>query len=304
LCYFPTFLAGPAFQFSMYRTYIDGSLFYHAKYNPTRGTMPPGQRTSGWKTVGTSILVMVLHLVLSAYFDYEKLYVENGLQGNLIWKCIYIHCALAGKRCTYYFAWKLSEGAAIFAGMGFNGWTEKGDPKWDGIANIDILQCELPENVRAITVGWNIKTSLWLRHYVYERAPESLPISSMFLTNIVSAFWHGFYPGYYAAFGYASLCIEEARMLRSILRKYFVTGQGKDEKPLPMKPLYDIGGTFLAFVTFDTGFAVFAGLGLENMLIFLNQIYWWPVIAAALLYPALVIVSSLQPRPIRKKALE
>jgi lysophospholipid acyltransferase len=81
-----------------------------------------------------------------------------------------------------------------------------------------------------------MKTAEWLRIYVYDRVqdPKSntprylVSIVScltnycsgyaMLVTNTISAFWHGFYPGYYLAFGFASFIIEEMRMCRATIR--------------------------------------------------------------------------------------
>lgn len=42
----------------------------------------------------------------------------------------------------------------------------------------------------------------WLRYYVYERikAEKLSATSATIFTNLVSAFWHGFYPVYYSTF--------------------------------------------------------------------------------------------------------
>lgn len=300
MCYFPTFLAGPAFHLSTYRKYIDGSLFVHPVHNP-KGEMPAGQRTAGWMAIGSAVLCVTTHLVLSSYFKFDLLYIEGGLEGNLIWRLFYIHCALTAKRCTYYFAWKLSEGSAIMAGIGFNGYTKEGKPLWDGITNIGILQCEFPENVRALTVWWNVKTSEWLRYYVYTRTQTNKnskpPSYAMVLTNICSAFWHGFYPGYYFAFGFASFNIEEARIMRSLFRPYFINPDGSFK---PTKILYDIGGTLCAVATFDTGFAMFAGLSINAAWVLNSQIYYCTIIGSILVYPVLLFLQARAPKPERR----
>ena len=50
---------------------------------------------------------------------------------------------------------------------------------------------------------WNTMTCEWLRHYVYERIKPKDgkdPALATLFTNLVSAFWHGFYPTYYNCF--------------------------------------------------------------------------------------------------------
>jgi len=61
--------------------------------------------------------------------------------------------------------------------------------------------------------SWNILTTHWLRHCVYERVHPSIGTWVVFL---VSAFWHGFYPGYYIAFLTAALFTTAARLVRVV----------------------------------------------------------------------------------------
>ena len=51
--------------------------------------------------------------------------------------------------------------------------------------------------------AWNIRTLIWLRRTVYERAP----MYNTMAVFTVSAFWHGFYPGYYVGFLTAAIFI-------------------------------------------------------------------------------------------------
>jgi len=54
--------------------------------------------------------------------------------------------------------------------------------------------------------SWNKMTSLWLRYVVYERC------RSTFAVFLFSAFWHGFYPGYYLTFLGGAICIHAGRL--------------------------------------------------------------------------------------------
>ena len=57
------------------------------------------------------------------------------------------------------------------------------------------MSCELAPNCRVGSTSWNKKTANWLGRYIYARTGGSL-----FITYSMSAFWHGFYPGYYMFF--------------------------------------------------------------------------------------------------------
>lgn len=65
--------------------------------------------------------------------------------------------------------------------------------------------------------NWNIGTVLWLRRIVYERVPHHRTLAVF----VLSALWHGFYPGYYMAFTTCGLMVEAARKVRRTCRPHF-----------------------------------------------------------------------------------
>jgi len=109
----------------------------------------------------------------------------------------YLWLSLFAVRQKYYFAWKNAEGATNLWYAGFEGFDEKtGEPKgWENSNNVDIIEFETAPNVQTLSKAWNKKTSLWLTKYAYIRTNGSLVA-----VYSLSAFWHGFYPGYYLFF--------------------------------------------------------------------------------------------------------
>lgn len=69
----------------------------------------------------------------------------------------------------------------------------------DGLTNIRLWDLEFCTNPAKLLAGWNIFTQRWLKKLVYEPlVSEGWSRSiAVFATFLVSAFWHGFYPGYY-----------------------------------------------------------------------------------------------------------
>ena len=59
----------------------------------------------------------------------------------------------------------LVESVSNVAGLGFNGFDEKGNEKWDLVTNIDIVKCEFG-SFHDRTVAFNSLTASWLRRYV------------------------------------------------------------------------------------------------------------------------------------------
>ena len=62
-------------------------------------------------------------------------------------------------------------------------------------------------SLKVLLDSWNKMTSLWLRYVVYERC------HSTFAVFLFSAFWHGFYPGYYLTFLGGAIFIHASRLV-------------------------------------------------------------------------------------------
>ena len=124
-----------------------------------------------------------------------KLFLTNPFAGYA-----FLFISLGFNRSKYYFAWKNAQGSCNTWYAGFEG-HEKEYQKdaaiqgWELTNNVDLLRCETASNVQMGTKFWNKKTALWLNRYVYARSGGSLAA-----TYFMSAFWHGFYPGYYMFF--------------------------------------------------------------------------------------------------------
>ena len=55
-----------------------------------------------------------------------------------------------------------------------------------------MLGFEFAPNVKEGAKAWNKCTQSWLQRYVFMRAS----VAPMYSTYLISALWHGFYPGY------------------------------------------------------------------------------------------------------------
>lgn len=91
----------------------------------------------------------------------------------------------------------------MLCGFGFEGYSEQGTSRgWNGVSNMDIIGFEFAPSIREASRAWNKGTQNWLERYVYSRTGNSL-----MATYFVSAFWHGFYPGYYLFFMSRTWCL-------------------------------------------------------------------------------------------------
>lgn len=107
-------------------------------------------------------------------------------------------------RLKYYGVWYLTEGACILSGMGYKGIDPKtGRIQWNRLQNVNPWGIETAQNTRAYLENWNMNTNNWLRNYMYLRiTPKGKKpgFRASLATFVTSAFWHGFYPGYYLSF--------------------------------------------------------------------------------------------------------
>jgi len=60
--------------------------------------------------------------------------------------------------------------------------------------------------------NWNRSTTYWLRFVIYDRVHSTVPVF------FFSAFWHGFYAGYYLTFFTGGILIHSARLVSIYLQ--------------------------------------------------------------------------------------
>lgn len=213
--FFPSLLTGPAFDFAEYRRWLDTSMFeVPANVDPAK--KPPTRRKRKIPRSGTpatlklvfSLVWIFVFLQLSAYFDHTVLLQDSYLEYGFLRRLFILHMVGFTTRTKYYGVWTLSEGACILAGLGYNGVDPvTGKVSWDRLQNIDPWGVEFAQNTRGYLESWNINTNKWLRNYVYLRVTprgKKPGFRASLATFTTSAFWHGFYPGYYLSFVLAS----------------------------------------------------------------------------------------------------
>lgn len=199
---FSNLLAGPATEYATYVKAIDGSIFK----TPDGKTKIPSNVWPTLKPFVTCLVNLGLFMTLSAKFplldtaDPQKntpyILTEEFLKNSFLFRLFHAWVGLFAVRQKYYFAWKNAEGAQNIWYAGFDGYDENGNEKgWETANNTDILTFETAPDVSILSRSWNKKTSLWLSKYVYMRTGGNL-----FAVYSLSAFWHGFYPGYYIFF--------------------------------------------------------------------------------------------------------
>ncbi|XP_010864712.2 lysophospholipid acyltransferase 1 isoform X1 [Esox lucius] len=226
---FLSVLVGPC---SHYNDYID---FIEGRHVQRRLGKPPGTNAgrSGpdevpepspmaavTRKLVICVVCMVLFLTLTKAFpityNVDSRFVSEA---PFLTRLSYAFFSIQAARPKFYFAWTLADAINNAAGYGVKGADETGRVSWDLISNLNIWGIETATSFKKFIDNWNIQTGVWLKTVCYDRAPRYRTA----LTFVLSALWHGVYPGYYFTFITAIPITMAARGVRRNLRPHFLS---------------------------------------------------------------------------------
>ncbi|XP_042611638.1 lysophospholipid acyltransferase 1 isoform X5 [Cyprinus carpio] len=236
---FLSILVGPC---SIYKDYIEFIKGQHVQHRLKRVKDSSSQQ-NGWDKVPepSPVRAVINKLLVCAccllwFFIITKAFpitynVDPQFisEASFITRLAYALISVQAARPKFYFAWTLADAIHNAAGYGVSGVNERGEVSWDLISNVRIWEIETATSFKSFIDSWNIQTALWLKSVCYDRAPYY----RMPLTFVLSAIWHGVYPGYYFTFITAIPITLAARSVRRNFREYFLSS------PL-LKICYDV----------------------------------------------------------------
>ncbi|OJJ43746.1 hypothetical protein ASPZODRAFT_169051 [Penicilliopsis zonata CBS 506.65] len=290
VCFFPALLIGPAFDFVDYKRWIDTTLFDvppgtdPSKVPPTRKKRKiPRSGTPATKKMLAGLGWIFLFVQLSSYYYPADLLEDSYMEYSLPRRVFIMHMIGFTARFKYYGVWSLTEGACILSGMGYNGFdATTGKVFWDRLENIDPWSLERAQNSYGYLGSWNKNTNHWLRNYVYLRVTpkgKKPGFRASMATFVTSAFWHGFYPGYYLSFVLGSFVQTVAKNFRRYIRPFFLTPDGS--KPTPYKPYYDVLSWFATQLTMSFVVIPFIILGFGDSIKVWSRVYFYGAVLLA-----------------------
>ena len=200
-----------------------------AKVRPGR-SLPPGRKRAAYTKMFFGLVYLGAFVLYSGKYNYQvalksefmkyslltryvfSFNVSMSEDVNNVFLCRILLFQLGGpiERAKYYAIWTLTEvcflssqdinlclihllqGASILTGLGFTGLNAKGEPQWDGAANVKVMQIEFAPNFKLLLDAWNVKTNVWLRECVYKRVTpkgKKPGFTSSMITFFTSAFW-------------------------------------------------------------------------------------------------------------------
>ncbi|XP_043117513.1 lysophospholipid acyltransferase 1 [Puntigrus tetrazona] len=228
---FMSILVGP---FSIYKDYIEFIKGQHVQHRLKRVKDSSSQQ-NGWnkvpepspvRTVINKLLVCAccliwFFIITKAFpitYNVDPQFINEA---SFITRLVYALISVQAARPKFYFAWILADAIHNAAGYGVRGENERGEVSWDLISNVRIWEIETATSFKSFIDNWNIQTALWLKSVCYDRAPYY----RMPLTFVLSAVWHGVYPGYYFTFITAIPITLAARSVRRNFRECFLSSQ-------------------------------------------------------------------------------
>ncbi|XP_061105981.1 lysophospholipid acyltransferase 1 isoform X2 [Conger conger] len=145
--------------------------------------------------------------------------VEFISHASFLTRLAYSFFSIQAARPKFYFAWTFADAINNAAGYGLRTVDRNGQASWDLVSNLNIWDIETATSFKMFIDNWNIQTGLWLKRVCYDRAPRYRTA----LTFVLSALWHGVYPGYYFTFLTAIPITFAARTVRKSFRQHFLS---------------------------------------------------------------------------------
>ncbi|XP_012678583.2 lysophospholipid acyltransferase 2 [Clupea harengus] len=223
-CNFMSILAGPTCSYNDYVAFVEGTAYQpkhlesNGKENGKYKQTEPSPRHDVIRKLATCGVSLGVYLAVLRVFPVEHVIDDTFIATSPFYvQVIYLYLSMLATRPKYFFVWTLADAINNAAGFGFNGYNKDGTPRWDLISNLRIMDIEFATSFKMFLDNWNIQTALWLKRVCYERCPMN-PTAATFL---LSAVWHGVYPGYYLTFLTGIAMTMAARAVRHNVRPLF-----------------------------------------------------------------------------------
>jgi lysophospholipid acyltransferase len=267
--FFPGFFTGPACD------YYEFEEILNRKY--TEDENKPGQFESVRKKLILGLVYTVVYSSLGSY-NFHYLISQEGLSKPFLYRVLYLNITGVVCRFKFYIAWTLAEASYNLVGIGYSGMSKKDKPIWSGIENANV-KLEFSENINSLVNHWNVRTTLWLRHCIYDRINKYLGTTSsvigVYTVDITSAIWHGTYSGYFLAFLSAASYNPIVKSFRKSVSPFIHEKHAKLHK---FKFIYDILAIIVSQNIINFSFAPFILLTIDDSWKLWKSLYFYVII--------------------------
>ncbi|MCJ1446478.1 MAG: lysophospholipid acyltransferase [Stictis urceolatum] len=285
--FFPSLFAGPAFDYADYQRWIETTMFEvppgtdpaQAPKVRKKRKIPRSGTPAAWKAA-QGLGWIFLFMNFGSWYNTSLVLSDEYMTYGFLRRVWILQMLGFSTRLKYYGVWMLTEGACILSGLGYKGVDPKtGKVNWNRLQNVNPIGIETAQNSRAYLENWNMNTNNWLRNYVYLRVTpkgKKPGFRASLATFGTSAFWHGFYPGYYLSFTMGAFIQTAAKNFRRFVRPFFLKADG--QTPTGYKIYYDIATYFATQTIFSFTTAPFVLLTLPDSLKVWTRVYFYAII--------------------------
>ncbi|KAI5130354.1 Lysophospholipid Acyltransferase 1 [Manis pentadactyla] len=295
---FMSVIAGPCNNFKDYLAFIEGRqthmklLEVNWKQKGLHSLPAPSPTGAVIYKLGLTLVSLLLFLTLTKTFPVTCLADDWFVhKANFLTRLFYLYVVMQASKPKYYFAWTLADAVNNAAGFGFSGVDKNGNFCWDLLSNLNIWKIETATSFKMYLENWNIQTATWLKRVCYERVPRYPTV----LTFVLSALWHGVYPGYYFTFLTGMLITVAARTVRNHCRHYFLSSKA-------LKAAYDVATWAATQLAVSYTVAPFVMLAVEPTISLYKSMYFYLHIIS-LLIVLFLPVKPQAPRQRRPRTL-
>ncbi|VDK67603.1 unnamed protein product [Litomosoides sigmodontis] len=205
---------GPLFPLSRFRSFVAGEYLDKKKEVPVSGFMP-----SLGRFVAACFYMTIYQWgviwIPNEYFNSPQFFALS-FQWKVIWIVIWFRLTM----CRYISVWLFTEGAAILAGIAYNGKDSKGNDRWDGVRDVHIIKWEFGLDFQSAIESFNVGTNAFAKNYLYRRLQWlGNQTYSHLITVIYLALWHGYHLGYFILFFLEFACVLAQKQFYLLLSK-------------------------------------------------------------------------------------
>lgn len=330
---FQTLMCGPLVYYNDYIDFISGD---NIKRHVKKGQRLPSPTKVVIRKLSTSTFFAFMVLKFCPLVPVEKMADDDFISSSSYLNyALYMIICTTSARFKYFFAWILGETICNASGLGFAGYIQRNnsssgksgndfkqmngdnnvnekkgvkhdDDKWSGddeslvadwelASNVDIFRLETSLNFKILLDNWNKTTQSWLKRCAYDRTPNNIRTLA---TYILSAVWHGFYPGYYLCFLTGALVTTAAREGRRRIRPLFQSSSG-------LQTLYDVVTFCLTRLYLAYTVAPFVLLSLESSLKLYRKLLFIPhILCLFVIFIVPLLLKSSSPPPVRTSSIK
>jgi lysophospholipid acyltransferase 5 len=276
--FFAGTFVGPQFSLARFRSFVNGEFLENGEVRQSSIMVSIRRFVAG-------VTYCVLNQwgavwIPDSFFNSQEFF-KLPFLWKMIWNTIWFRATMSRYAC----AWCLTEGAAILAGLGYNGKDEKGEDQWDGVRDLNILKWELGSDYQSVVESFNCGTNAFAKNHIFKRLRWlGNKYLSHLLTLIYLAVWHGYHLGYFILFFYEFTCVVAQEQLYSLIKR--TPGAPEFFAQPFVRPFTWLFGRIMINISMAFGFFTFGLIKKEIWWAPVTSMYFYGYIFYFLVWPA------------------